>query len=793
MLEVNSADATLEAVINPEGEATTYQIEYGPTTAYGSTTPPQPVGELEQPYNVSAFISGLTPSTTYHWRVIAINSVTVTGSDGIFTTQALPGHGDESCPNQSARLGAARRLPDCRGYEMVSPVDKGGSNIEPGLTINSYFANLDQASSSGDALTYTTLQGFAGSAGAPYARQYLARRTSAGWANTSIAAPQNISKIPGAEKLDLEYLSFTPDLCVGGLLNFSEPALAPQGVDDAPNLYLHRQCGTGGALSAVTITPHQVRPELGWLSPDGSCAVYFSNQFILNEFRASGGDDPGGVWENCEGVSRRLDVLPDGTPTEGRSAPGGAGSAPEQSLHDSTLANAVSKDGSIVYWHDLGSEDPGRGQIFVRVNAKAEESAHGASGECLEPAKACTLPVSALIGSGPSGMEFAGASADGMRAFFYPSSTNVLYEYNLPNRTVREVAPNLATFGEGNQPLRPLVGVSDDGSRLYFVSTGEIAGEGTSGMLNLFLAESTSPPAQSTHLVASLALTENARFSDYSLAGTPAVHIARVSPDGSHLVFATPTPLSAYDNRALGSGARATEVYEYNADGAGGTGVLTCISCNPTGERPEARKLEVPPEPTRNEYAATIPGYYTSLQGARVMTDDGSRVFFESFDALVAQDTNGQGDVYEWTREGTNGCSRQSEGFAEIDSGCLALISSGQSADNSRLIDVTADGHDVFFATSQSLVPQDPGLIDIYDAREGGGFAPPPSPAPGCEGEACQGPLAPPSDPTPGSATYHGPGNIAKAKGRKRKKKRKARGHTNRNHHRSGNRAGGSK
>ena len=62
--------------------------------------------------------------------------------------------------------------------------------------------------------------------------------------------------------------------------------------------------------------------------------------------------------------------------------------------------------------------------------------------------------------------------------------------------------------------------------------------------------------------------------------------------------------------------------------------------------------------------------------------------------------------------------------FAEQARGCLSLISSGQDASDSEFIDADRDGSDVFIRTSESLLPQDPGLTDVYDARIGGGFPP---------------------------------------------------------------------
>ena len=125
------------------------------------------------------------------------------------------------------------------------------------------------------------------------------------------------------------------------------------------------------------------------------------------------------------------------------------------------------------------------------------------------------------------------------------------------------------------------------------------------------------------------------------------------------------------------------------------------------------------------------------------------------------------------------GCYRSSNG------GCLSLISSGESPTDSEFIDASADGTDVFFATNSSLLPQDPGLIDIYDARAGGGYPPPPNLLAACEGEACQGPLAPPNDPTPSSSAFEGAGNVAAAKKRAKHKKKTRQKHRAHKHKQS--------
>src|SRR5205807_2240389 len=70
---VASSSATLNGSVDPHGLTTTVHFQYGTTTSYGHTTATQSkTGNTYQ--NVSANISGLTASTTYHFRIVATNS-----------------------------------------------------------------------------------------------------------------------------------------------------------------------------------------------------------------------------------------------------------------------------------------------------------------------------------------------------------------------------------------------------------------------------------------------------------------------------------------------------------------------------------------------------------------------------------------------------------------------------------------------------------------------------------------------------------------------------------------------
>jgi len=78
--------AILHGSVNPHGLPTTVHFQYGTTTGYGHNTPSQSkAGTAYQ--NVSANISGLSSSTTYHFRIVAvISGHTFYGGDRTFTT-----------------------------------------------------------------------------------------------------------------------------------------------------------------------------------------------------------------------------------------------------------------------------------------------------------------------------------------------------------------------------------------------------------------------------------------------------------------------------------------------------------------------------------------------------------------------------------------------------------------------------------------------------------------------------------------------------------------------------------
>jgi hypothetical protein len=255
---------------------------------------------------------------------------------------------------------------------------------------------------------------------------------------------------------------------------------------------------------------------------------------------------------------------------------------------------------------------------------------------------------------------------------------------------------------------------------------------------------------------------------------------ARVSPDGHYLAFMSQRPLTGYDNQDAVSGKPDEEVYLYHAEGAS-SGSITCASCDPSGARPhgvEYGKLESALISgsgvwARNTWlAANVPGWTPyelnhALYQPRYLSDSG-RLFFNSKDALAAQDINNNQDVYEYEPLGTGDCTGSSASFNAGKGGCVTLVSSGRAAGESAFLDASENGDDVFFLTAERLVSQDlDTAFDVYDAHVCSSEAPCSEEAvspPACStAESCR--AAPAPQPSifgsPSSATFSGQGNIA--------------------------------
>jgi hypothetical protein len=317
--------------------------------------------------------------------------------------------------------------------------------------------------------------------------------------------------------------------------------------------------------------------------------------------------------------------------------------------------------------------------------------------------------------------------------------------------------------------VKGVVGASEDGSYVYVVANGVLAAGASVGncqhgnyvgrleaMCNLYVLHYDGS-SWTTRFIARLSGEEEPDWSAENLG----LMTSRVSPNGRYLAFASLANLTGYDNTDALSGLPDTEVYLYDADANVGNSSLVCVSCNPTGARPIGQlDADISPSVMDPELAwslnvphwlsGMLPGWAKpNLEGIgtihqpRYLSSEG-RLFFNSAEALVPQDTNGRVDVYEYEPDGIGSCGDER--------GCVTLISGGTGSNDSTFVDASESGNDVFFVSASQLVSQDTdNATDMYDARACTAlslcFATPPVSPPACaSADACRpGPTPQPS------------------------------------------------
>jgi hypothetical protein len=823
---VDPGGASVRARINPHfWPDVSFYVEYGTgVCSTGGCGERQPVaGETlfgSRVVNASLLspvvnLSGLSESTTYHFRVIAKSGGggPVVSKEGTFTTPAARQPLGDGCPNSAFRSGAGAFLADCRAYEMVTPVDKNGGDVYSLFAEKNYHAEVDQSASGGGKFGYSSYRAFGDAQSAPYVSQYIATRDPrSGWSSEGISPPRGQGLLTNIG-LDTEYQAFSPDLCRSWLLHDSDPPLATGAVAGFANLYGRDDCGVSPSYEAITRaqpecqTASSYAPEVQGVAAEGQAVVVRVNDRLTENAGPcglGGENDKYQCYFWSAGKLHLLSVLPDGEASTLECSLGTAFDRPA-SLRYASVANALSDDGLRAFWTAHGAGEEGPGNLFLRRNPGKAQSAL-AGEECTEPIKACTIVVSGTVSN--AGATFWGASGDGSRALFSfgdnESLSGSLYEARIVEQAGKLVAEPTLVAGE----FGGILGMSSDASSVYLVSGEALDGGATAGTPNLYLYRRAE--VKPFRFIATLATSDIKQrkgsvgaISFPSLVNpVPAGHVGRVSSDGKFAVFMSGGSLTGFDNRDVETGEPDDEVYYYDAVGAG---ALHCVSCAASNARPVGRELLLKNSRTLVRAAGQIPDWPTDLYASRVLSEDGSRVFFESYGPLVVGDTNEKQDVYEWEAVDAGSCSTASPAYSAPNGGCVSLVSSGESSQDSQFIDASGDGGDVFFTTGQSLLAKDPGLIDIYDARADGGFPEPAPPAAACQGETCQGTVSPPIEQTPTSWTFVGPGNpqpqaaaarTVKKKApvkRKQRRKKKRRGKGRRAVHNRvhGNRNGG--
>jgi hypothetical protein len=767
--QVSATTARLSGLINANGEETSYFFEYVSESEEPTRVPASPErleSEAEEFVEVSRLITGLTPDTTYHFRIVASNpGGTNEGSERFFSTltQAPP------------------TLPDGRTYEMVTPPEKIGEPFPPEPVENlggscpfiqllkclpgkSEFETVPmQSAPDGEELAYAG-QAFSGGL-ASAANEYISSRTASGWETKGLSGPSFSSETVQGFK------AFSTDLTRGVLYQI-EPSLVPAAPTREGKTFANLYHWQGGTLKPlVTVEPPHRDPgsqssnQFGIFYNGANAGTETSLPFNHIVFTANDAltgavpavapaapeveATPCEVGNNCnlyewdEGQLRLVNVLPDNASVASNAVIGSRLSNKEPPDVD----HAVSNDGSRIFWSD------GSGQVFVRINGEE------------------TKEIKDLGGG-----RYLTASPDGSKVLL---DDGCLYSVE-EEECKTDLTEDKGGIHRGG--FQGILGASEDLSRVYFIDTKILTGEEENanheraieeeGKFNLYVWHE-----GTTTFIGTLREADNRvkiafpEFGDWQPSSSD--RTAQVSSDGRFLTFMSQVPLTGYDNALSGSGecARGTErcyeVFEYDSSSA----KLICASCNPSGQRPlGGSNLSLFMKNPRLSPIAPLPP-------PQNLTEDQGRLFFESMDTLTPGDTNGRvQDLYEWEPDGVGG-----EKGCHRPGGCVFLISSGNSPADSVLLNTTPSGDDVFFLTRERLLPRDKDeKLDVYDARVGGGF--PEGEISACAGETCKGPITTqPTQPSVGSGEFSGSGN-AKPKPPKHKKHH----HKKKKHHRRG-------
>jgi hypothetical protein len=699
---VTEDEAELHATIEPCNLKTSYTFEYTTQESFEEEgfASASLAGEGQipaglSPVEVAAVAQGLAPGTAYRFRVVATNNLGEDEAEGEFSTY-LEAELSPPCPNEALRTGPSALLPDCRAYELVTPVNTNARTPTGVGHLGTYFATRE-ASPLGDAASFELEGGsLPGEGTGSYAGDpYLAVRGESGW-SSSYAGPtgfESPSVLPGSNSPDQGYSLWSANgegsaSIEGKLTNYvrypdGHSALVGRGSLGIDPSALARLISEGGGhiIFGTTTSPVQLEENA---PPSGTKAIYD---------------------RTADEVTHVVSLLP-GDLT--------------QAAGENAFYQGASLDGRGVAFK-LGGALPNP-PLYLRYNDEAT----------YEVAKAGT---------------FAGIAEGGARIFYLEGGD--LYAFDAESEETTR-------FTESGDVT--VVNVAAGGTSAYFVSPSVLSGEANPngatpqlGEENLYRSKEGAISFVGTvteldvtgenngkELVGGLGLWASAVGTGpfgTTAPGNFGVDPSRSTPDGSALLFESRANLDGYDPEGH------AEVYRYEA-----TGALECLSCIPTAA-PASGEASL--ESISNGQGKPEP--FSGYALVANLSPDGERAFFQSTEALVPGDTDKLQDVYEWEAQGVGSCERPA--------GCLYLISSGHSKRIDYLYAVSDSGDDVFFRTSDLLLAEDTDETpSIYDARIGGGFAR--SATEACEGEGCRPVLTPaPGLPSPGMLPDQESGN----------------------------------
>ncbi len=628
---------------------------------------------------------------------------------------ALPGTASaETCPNEQIRAEqGSERLPDCRAYELVTPMIKG-DNSSIGAVDGTPYGFPD-----GNHVYYKSLLPMPGALTGSE-ENALSERTAAGWITVALAPPDGKGEPAnpyiggfGGASFETAFTSDFSEAFINSGFDF-DPLDQDEGQPDAYRLNIPSQSWSLAALPESGPLTESNKAEadgtfIAGISENGSHVLFESrDQLSVAPGTPTGLHGANMLYDRTGGHTYAVGVLPDGSLSTCDIELGDGGN---DALTQGTAFNysAVSPDGTNVVFmtYEAKVACPDRG-VYLRENDTT------------------TVQL--------TGGYYMGRSSDGSKVFTAAMTAgeyaNGLYEYDIATGDTTTISP------EGW-----FIASSADGARVYYLISGGVNA-------GLYLWEDGTAKLIPNAGEGFASETKAAERPFSALTSMPwEYNVAVATPDGSKLLFLDTASLTGYNNYGphcdpnFGGPAYCSEAYVYNAE----TGSTTCVSCNPTGAPPSG---VVQGNSTKRGETSLMDGSTLDTLlppfSEGEISPDGSRVFFETMDALVPQDTNGVSDVYEW------------------ENGRIYLISSGQGTFGSSFSGASSNGDDVFITSVDHLAPQDiENSTEIYDARVDGGFPYTPFSS-GCNSGQCQGPQTPaPAFGAPASATFVGLGNPA--------------------------------
>jgi hypothetical protein len=626
--------------------------------------------------------------------------------------------------------------------------------------------------------------------GGAFGTTYTLKREPGGWAATPIAPA--VAEFPGQ-------FFITGEPGDGSSLWALH---TPQQSVHAHNLYLRSPTGAFtkvGPLwqaSATAGPPSNAGSELGATRVVGATEDFSHVLFILPSGAAYEGKRvlfPGDRTLNGNSLYAYSGV--DNAEPTLVGVSGGAGSSTLISECGTTFGgvnseyNAISRDGETIFFTPTAGECEGENEAGEFVTATgptvAEVYARIGMRETLAisepsltvPGRECTGECAEAQneenGHTRSAATFVGASDDGSRVFFLTSqqlvnadkdTTRDLYEAVISDGAVSALRLVSATPSGEAAEVRGISRISPNASSVYFVASGVLAeNAGAAVDPETGVPQTATPGAPNLYVYRDGHLTFVATLSEADTVDWRATEERPVqtTPDGSHLLFLSHAQLTLGDK----SIEAAPQLFEYDAQ----TAELARVSVGEEGYAENGNILSFPNETAEENYQRVLQRDIQEAHsfefdrharnGALNMSDDGSTIVFSS----TAQLTPGAFSA-------AGGCTTVYEykSSGSIGNGTVHLASDGRDVQpniedcGAEFDAMDASGTNVLLDTADQLTGADTNTQrDIYDVRVDGGFAV--SQLLGsCEAEGCRGPLTPtPSSPAAMSATQAAGENVA--------------------------------